>query len=190
MRHALSEANVQKIIVSSPHKGVTFYGITAKGKIQAQEAAEEALKNGLFDENTLIYSSDFLRCQETARIVQKVIQSTHLVLTTKLHERFFGDYDGKGDEHYKIVNEMDVSSLESNDVNVETAASVIKRVTSLIVDLEEQYENETILLVSHGFPCAVIDGLFHHLPIRELRANTPLFQNAEIRQITFEKPKQ
>ena len=63
MRHAESEYNVKSFISQDPNIKV---GITEKGRKQALEAGRK-LRDLDFD---IIFVSDFLRTQETARIVK------------------------------------------------------------------------------------------------------------------------
>ncbi len=147
MRHGRSEANNQGIIVSHFSNGLNNYGLTREGEKQIRESLQN--QNEL-DSSTIIISSDFLRARETADVAAKVLKTKPPRTSVLLRERFFGRYDGKEDIYYKMVWQMDEKNDRNTEYGVESPEEVQERVRILIRQLEEEYCNEKILLVSHG----------------------------------------
>ena len=178
MRHGQSQANVEGIIVSDPSIGIARYGLTETGKKQALESA------GSSDfKARAIYSSDFKRARETAKIVA-TLQKVPFIQTELLRERFFGQYNGTPDTQYQHVWEDDSASIEHGR-GVESPFSVLARVLSLVETIESSILEPTqVLLVAHGDVCQIL--LAHCAGLSPfLHRSIPHMQTAEIRRIRF-----
>ncbi len=179
MRHGESVANKEKKIISNPDIGTVQYGLTENGKSAVLDAFSSFDKKDLISR---IISSDFLRAMETAELVLKESGINTIEKTILLRERFFGNYDSCDDECYNIVWDADKSSQYNCDNGVESPYEVAERVKKLLSNCEENYENETILFVSHGDTLQIMQTVFSgqkahtHREIRHL-------EKAEIRHL-------
>jgi broad specificity phosphatase PhoE len=181
MRHGESEANVQEIILSDPENGVPGFGLTQNGK---QQVANSVLANEDLDENTLIYSSDFARTRETAEITKDILEIKEKIVFTKLlRERFFGDFEKTSNENYEVVWENDQNDQNNQFKNVENVNQVLNRIRKLIEALEEGFNDEKFLFVSHGDPLQISYTDFLGIYPSEHRTINPL-ETAEIRELT------
>lgn len=185
LRHGKSSANEYGIILSNPEEGVTNYGLTEEGKEQVRESVQGAKRKGIIDEKTIIYSSDFKRCRETSKIARDILQCGQIHLTEALRERYFGVWEKTSHSNYQKVWDLDAQNPNHNINNVESANDVLKRVMSLIYDLEEKYQNANILLVSHGDALQILQTAFNNLSPASHRQLPPLV-TAEIRELTKE----
>lgn len=146
MRHGESINNVLGI-ESCRIETQTPYALTEEGREQVAKASEAAPK---FD---AIYTSPFRRTIETAQIMAEA-QDLELSIEYLLHE-------------FKLPSELDQQPYEiaesvihapQNDLNhtaigdSETFDSMFKRLANILLELDKQHENETILLVTHGSP--------------------------------------
>ncbi|MEH6469027.1 MAG: histidine phosphatase family protein, partial [Porticoccus sp.] len=180
MRHGQSEANVEGIIASDPSVGCTAYGLTETGKTQASESIASSPN---ITANTHILSSDFLRARETADIVHQAIKGKHpLHFTEKLRERFFGELNGKSDSQYQKVWTLDKDNPDHHEYGVESASEVVARTAELIGVLENQFSNETFLLVGHGDVLQLLQSWFQGVSASEHR-QLPHLDTAEIRRL-------
>jgi probable phosphoglycerate mutase len=136
------------IILSDPKNGVNDFGLSDKGKEQVKEAVLK--NNNLLDNETVIYSSDFLRTKETAEIARKVLKAKEVNLHVNLRERNFGKWEKTGNENYSRVWEDDKIDSSHKNNSVESTEEVLKRTTKLILELEQKFKDKNILLVSHG----------------------------------------
>ncbi len=179
MRHATSIPNEAGIIVSWPENGLDeSQGLSDAGRSQAESAA----KNCQLDENTIIYTSDFSRASETAKIVSSVIGSSHPILSAELRERNFGDLELKSNTLYNDVWRADVSG-EDFGHKVESLDSVADRTIRLIEGIEMVYRNKNILLVSHGDTLQAIQAVYQRLhPALDYNKISPM-KNAEIKAL-------
>ncbi len=180
MRHGQSEANVEGIIASDPRVGCTAYGLTETGK---KQAADSIASSSDITSNTHILSSDFLRARETAEIVHKTIRGKYPIhFTEKLRERFFGEINSLSDSHYQKVWTLDKNDPDHHEFSVESANEVVARTAALINTLENQFSNETFLLVAHGDVLQLLQTWFQGVPASEHRQLTHL-NTAEIRRL-------
>jgi glucosyl-3-phosphoglycerate phosphatase len=183
LRHGTSQANEQGIILSHPREGTKGYGLTPEGREQVRASVMQAVMNGVLDASTIVYSSDFIRARETAEIASEILQSDGIVETTKLRERFFGNWEKTHNSNYQKVWDDDEKDAHHKNYGVESASEVLSRTTSLIVDLESLYQGRTILLVSHGDALQILQTAFENVSPTKHWQLSPL-QTAEIRELS------
>jgi probable phosphoglycerate mutase len=159
MRHGQSQANDEAIIVSSPAIGRISYGLTNTGREQARRSAQ-LLDCGA---DLRIYSSDFLRAQQTAGIVRDVLGTTcPVTVTPLLRERCFGDLDRQSAAAYQSVWDRDAVDPAHRDCGVESANAVAARSATLLASLERSYCGASLLLVAHGDVLQIMQTVFEH----------------------------
>ncbi|MCG8572204.1 MAG: histidine phosphatase family protein [Spirochaetes bacterium] len=179
IRHGESQANVLGKIVSHPENGIGGYGLTTKGK-------EQVIVNiKTYREvwnKPVILSSDFLRAKETAQIIAQQIGVNSILYTDQLHERNFGILELQPNQKYKEVWEKDKLNYNNKQYQVESVESVTNRTTELICQLETKYQDQQILLVSHGDTLQLLTLAFLNKNPHEICA-IPHLKNAEVREL-------
>ncbi|UYG03631.1 histidine phosphatase family protein [Halomonas sp. LR3S48] len=151
MRHGHSQANARRLIISTPARGLTAFGLSEQGEAQL----EALLAEWRWPIPTRILHSDFLRTTETARRVAAHF-GIALQPEPRLRERDFGDLEGLEDSHYEDVWTHDAIDPEHGEDGVESVASVAARMQGVIASLEQALRDETMLLVSHGDPLQIM----------------------------------
>ena len=184
LRHGQSKANLVGIILSNLEEGKKEkYTLTSEGENQVKISVENAKKEKLLDDKTIIYSSPFSRCKRTAEIVKEVLEvKGEILFDDRLRERWFGDFEGKHNSNYQKVWDIDRENPEHKKFNVESAKEVQERTMSLLADLEKKYKNKNILLISHGDALQIMQTGFHKKSPavhRELKH----IETAEIREL-------
>ena len=175
MRHGQSEANIKKIIATKPEDNLGQNGLTTEGRKQVEASAMQ-LKEVL--DELVIYSSDFLQTIETAAIVSKIF-NTEIIVTKKIRERDFGDFDGMSTKpnYQKVWDHDESDGPDSTYANSESVNSIIRRVGSLINEAEGAHNNKNILFVSHGDTIILYKAHFYgEMPLHHMK-------NAEIRKL-------
>jgi probable phosphoglycerate mutase len=146
IRHGESENNLLGI-ESCRIETQTKYGLTDEGREQVNRALASAPK---FD---AIYTSPFRRTIETAQIMAEA-QELELSIEFLLHEfKLPSELDQQPYEIAESVihapennfNRTPIGDSESFDIQFD-------RLKNLLLELDKQHENETILLVTHGSP--------------------------------------
>ncbi len=169
MRHGHSQANAERLIISTPGRGLSAFGLSPQGEAQL----EELLASWRWPAPTRILHSDFLRTTETARRV-----ATHFGLELqpepRLRERDFGDFEGLADSRYGDIWAHDACNPEHREYGVESVASVAARMQGVIASLEQALRDETVLLVSHGDPLQIMLTALEGRLLTEHRAREPL----------------
>ncbi|CAB9508865.1 Pfam:PGAM [Seminavis robusta] len=173
LRHGQSQANVAKLIASSPEIACQKYGLSDVGKEQAALAGDEAVE-AFHERNTreprlqavVLLSSDLLRAKETAEIVRdKLILAgipllyqnvgepridKGLAMETRLRERWFGEWDETSDTNYPNVWKDDAEDADHTIKGVESVNQVVSRSTKCICDWDERLERCMVICVAHG----------------------------------------
>lgn len=178
MRHGESEANVADLIVGDPTVGCSAYGLTPRGQQQAQDSAAHS---GLPGE-TLIFCSDFLRARQTAQIASRVLGCGQPVLEPRLRERFFGALEGTSASNYARVWSQDELDPEASHLGAEPAGQVAQRLGQHLSELEAGYQDQCILLVSHGDSLRFLQLWAAGRPLNE-HQSVRHFSQAEIRAL-------
>lgn len=181
MRHGTSTANEADIIVSNPNNGTCGYGLSKKGRAEAQTTADYAKEKLLLDSETVIIASDFMRARETAEILSKTLGVYIMTTTPKLRERFFGLLDGKKGENYNGIYNNDSKDIANTQNDVESVENVIVRVTALVNEMEKRYSGKNIVLVSHGDTLQILQSILTNSnPAKHYEMS---FAPAEIRKL-------
>ena len=145
MRHGESDANVSGVIVSDPKIGCERFGLTDRGSKQIIASVKGFTGEAI----TQIVCSDFLRTLQTAQLVANTLNLPQPEQEVSLRERFFGKWEGMSAEHYENIWQRDEMDKHSDD-GVEQPQEVAQRGLMVLERLEQQYQGEVILLVSHG----------------------------------------
>ena len=143
VRHGEVQSNINKIISGSNDEKLTEKGINQALKIK------EKLKNISFD---CIFCSPVLRAKQTANIIAP---NSNIIYDKRLEERNPGYMLG---HKRKEINQEEWNSLEKEITiyNSESLLAGINRTKSFINDIKKQYNNKTILIVTHMFICKSI----------------------------------
>lgn len=177
MRHGHSQANQQGVIVSSPERGITAFGLSELGEQQlAQLVAAWP-----WPVPTRVVHSDFLRTSQTAARVAANFALEPSV-DTRLRERHFGELEGQGDDRYPGVWAMDAEDSEHRYHQVEALSAVASRMRAVIDEWEQKVSGETIVLVSHGDPLQILLTALANKPLTQHREQQALLP-ASITQV-------
>jgi len=179
MRHGQSLANEQGLIISDPANGLLAeYGLSETGRKQVRVAAQ----NAALPRTTLIFSSDFSRAQQTAEIVRDILGAGKVILTPHLRERYFGDWEKTPNTNYENIWQLDKQSAYVHENKVEPLSAVLARTMRLIKDIERNYQNKDILLVSHGDTLQILQTGLASMTLTRHR-DLPHLETAEIRRL-------
>jgi probable phosphoglycerate mutase len=184
LRHGISVANEERIIISHPDSGVTGWGLSDRGAAECRRLLTPARLQalGLTREDCIVYSSDFLRAAETAAIFCQLNGFGAPILDVRLRERDFGRLERRTIDAYDLVWARDLEDDDHGFEGCEGTAKLAARLRSLLGDLESCWNEKQIVLVSHGDPLQVLQTILLGLPCNRHRA-LPHLGNAELRRI-------
>lgn len=188
LRHGQSRANLEGIVVSHLNNGILEeYTLTMDGENQVRKSTKKAKDDGLLGSDTIIYASTFSRARRSAEIAKEVLGvEDEINFDERLIERNFGDWEKTDSTAYPKVWDVDIKDPHHKEFNVESTQEVLKRMTSVIKDLEEKYSGKKILIVSHGDPLQILETGFRKISSSLHRSVEPL-KTAEIRSMNLAK---
>lgn len=170
VRHGQTQYNIEKRFT-----GQADVPLTEGGKQQARDLARD-----LPLDFTMIYSSDRIRCKETAAILNEKLNAP-VMYDERLRERNFGSLEGKfrADVDPAIIEKDKNQQYDYRPYGGESADDVKSRVFSFIADLQKNYKDKKILVVTSG---GVI-RLLHNVLNGEVHE---IIHNAAIHEFNFE----
>lgn len=164
VRHGETDFNIQ-----NRYAGSTDVELNENGINQAKSLAQ-SIENFPID---IIISSSKKRAFKTAQIIKRHINKT-LILSDDFIERNIGVYEGLTREEAKsrypklwsrnVLHELDNTQHEGESVN-----QVKQRVQNGLNDISNDYKDQNILLVTHGYVSRIIHGLLNDISDEELR---------------------
>ncbi|MEW5313606.1 MAG: hypothetical protein WDW38_005161 [Sanguina aurantia] len=180
VRHGETLWNLEARLQGQLH---TAPGLNTRGRLQAQALAV-ALSTEHLD---AIYSSDLLRCQETALAVASArAQHLQAVLDPRLRERHLGLLQGLTYSEAPVQQPAAWECLRDKSFDTavlgggESAEDVRRRVVAALEDIAAAHPGQRVLVVAHGgvlhaiyrhtmgrpFPGKVLNGSRHVLAIQ------------------------
>ena len=139
-RHGKSEANGKGHMT-----GQMDVSLAEQGMKDAEETAKV-----LPSDFTLIYSSDLIRCKQTAELINKKFDLP-IIYDARLRERSLGSLQGKQWADFSLLKEMDQNqAYDYRPYQGESVIDVRDRIFSLINELRENKNNDKILVVTHS----------------------------------------
>jgi len=138
--------------------------LTEKGRSQIKEKTQY-LKDKKID---LIFSSDVLRARQTAKIVAKEL-GLEVGQDLRLRDINWGVYQGKShQEAWGYYQHNMEEKFEKAPPEGESWLEVQKRMVDFIKEIEEKYNQKTILIVSHGDPLWLLESWTRELNKKEM----------------------
>lgn len=169
-RHGESEANVAGLIVSKLENGIASWGLTEAGVEQVRRSATIVSRlSRMFNPDSLIYASPFLRCIQTAEEIAQVIGTQMVSLADDLRERNFGEFEGRHADYYGKVYQLDRAHSGHNFFGVESTEEVAARVTGFVNRLEVLHQDRVVILVTHADVGEILKASLYGIPSWEHR---------------------
>ena len=189
LRHGQSEANAEGLIVSDPVNGVPRYGLTDKGRREAEAAArevEEIMKH-FPGHRLVIATSDFRRARETAEALRSslapdAVADHDFLIEQRLRERNFGELELQDSSRYAEVWKHDEVSASHSNFQVEPVESVARRASAAVQELDAKYDRAVVLLSSHGDTLQILLSASQGLDLR-LHRSLPHLGNCGLRRL-------
>ncbi|MFA6006665.1 MAG: class I tRNA ligase family protein [Candidatus Paceibacterota bacterium] len=154
MRHGEAENNVKKIVSYADQKNSH---LTPKGKEETMSTAKTVAVNKI----TKIFCSPFTRTLETAYIVadELGISRDNIVTDVRLWELNAGTFDGKKWAEWEVWAKSQENYYNARPEGGESHFDAKKRFGDFIYDIDSQFHNESILVVTHGIGLEVLPAV-------------------------------
>ena len=172
VRNGQTEENLQRIL-----QGHMPGTLTEKGKEQVRKAAELLSKEGI--KFTRLVSSDLKRAMDSAQIISDEL-NLPIIPMEILRERDWGKFTGMS-----IAEATDKYRIDGKWVfpegTTETEEGIYERANKALVELQKQFADETIIVVTHGQFARNLIAAHFECNYHEVAT----FVNAEIRMLNI-----
>ncbi|PIR58144.1 MAG: hypothetical protein COU71_00255 [Parcubacteria group bacterium CG10_big_fil_rev_8_21_14_0_10_38_31] len=147
MRHGESEHN-KKNVVSS--KVLNPHHLTEKGKTDIKGISQKVKKENI----DIIFSSDFVRTKETAEVLASEIDydKSKIIFDKRIRELNTGTFDGKSPRDYHNYFTTLEEKFTKAPPEGENLIELKNRVSEFLYEIEENYQDKNILIISHEYP--------------------------------------
>ena len=172
VRLGQTEENLQRIL-----QGHMPGTLTEKGKEQVLKAAELLFREGI--KCTRLVSSDLKRAMDSAQIISDKL-NLPIIPMEILRERDWGKFTGMS-----IAEATDKYRIDGKWVfpegTTETEEGIYERANKALVELQKQFADETIIVVTHGQFARNLIAAHFECNYHEVAT----FVNAEIRMLNI-----
>ena len=184
LRHGLSVANEQRLIISHPENAIEGWGLSERGVQECRRllAPQQLAAHAFSRDDTITYTSDFRRASETARIFCELNDLEEPIVDIRLRERNFGRFENRSIDAYDQVWARDVGDDSHTFEGCESTSALAVRLRDLLADLESRWQGKSIVLVSHGDPLQVFQTILRGMKCNAHRT-LPHLGNAELRRL-------
>lgn len=156
-----------------------------------EEGVEEAKKAGeiLKEKNIdLIFASDILRVKQTVEIVAKIMgfDLSKVTYDTRLRDLNWGDFGGKNKSEALAFFKDPLERFEKAPPNGENWNQCLERMVNVLNEIEDNFQGENVLIVSHGDPLWLLEGYVKDLSEEDLasqREREGTLRTGEIREL-------
>ena len=153
-------------------KGIIYPPIEKQGNIELLSESKEKLKKIAKkikkEKIDLIYCSDILRTRQTAEIVSKELGIKKINLDKRLRDTNLGIFHNRcKKEFYKFVGYKN-RKFSTKIPKGENWNDLEKRTKKFLKDIDKKYQNKRILVVGHGDPLWMLDGILRGLNQQQL----------------------
>jgi len=163
LRHGETRYQAEKLDVLYTKDENPDLSITENGKEKIKIVAKE-LKNKGID---LIYSSDYFRTKQTSKIVAEEL-GLDVKFDSRLIDTNFGIFHGKAGKEYRKLFSNKKERFSKRTPQGESWRDVRERAVAVITEIEKEYNNKTILIVSHADPVWLLAGYLKGLSEDEI----------------------
>jgi broad specificity phosphatase PhoE len=168
IRHGETDWNIE-----GRYQGQSDVPLNSRGIEQAEQLAHQLRLEAL----DAIYSSDLIRAQQTAELLNR-INGAPLFFDTRLREIDQGEWEGMLFDDIRIRYKKAFEDRLRDPLQVappggETVGEVRERVLAAINDIIAQYPNGLVAIVSHGLSLAIIKVYYNHLAIESVWDHIP-----------------
>lgn len=167
LRHGQTIYQTKKKNLVYPRSNKSKVNLTKRGENQVKKAAQELKKQKI----DLIFTSDFFRTRQTAKITAKELK-LEVNFDKRLRDLDWGVYRGvPKKEVYCYFSRHPGHRFYQRPPQGESWSDCKKRMINFIKEIDKKYKNKNILIISHGDPLWLLEGAVKELTNKELLEN-------------------
>ncbi len=162
LRHGQTIYQTEKLDEIYPWPDSPPVTLTKDGEEMIKAAAHQLKKENI----NLIFASDTHRVKQSAEIVEKEL-GIKSELDRRLRDSNFGSYNGGTISEFNNKFDSPKKRFLERSENGECRKDVKERVEGFLEEVEKKYENKNILIISHGDPLLMLEGIIKGLKTDE-----------------------
>lgn len=178
-RHGEADHNINGHIAAGPEKGRPIAKLTKEGIRQIEKTAQELKKEKI----DIIYCSPYTRTKQTAKIIAKAT-GAKVIVEKQLGEINTGVFNGRLVSEYEKFFEKPIDKFFKSPLGGESLSEVKKRMLSISKVINKNHVNKNILIVSHGDPLWMLEGVLKGFSNNEI-LDFPILKVGEWRKLEF-----
>ena len=184
LRHGKTEYQKGKANFTYPRKPIESVPLSDEGVEQIKRRAKQV--KGLNIDK--IYASDFLRTKQTAEIVKKEVGlGGDIIFDIRLRDLDLGIWHDKKKEDFYNKFPVGRSFFKKGPEGGESWDDLRERMIDVVREIDDRNKNKSILIVSHGDPLWILEGVFKDKSktelIEEKRSKDGFIKTAELRRL-------
>jgi len=183
LRHGQTIYQTKKKNLVYPRSNKSKVNLTKKGENQIKEATQELRKQKI----NLIFSSDFFRTRQTAKIVAERLNK-RIHFDKRLRDVNLGIYHGGPKKDY--CRDFPIHSknrFNKKPPKGESWLDCQKRMLNFLKDIDKRLKGKTILIISHGDPLWLLEGAVKNWSLGKLlkikSGKIGIIKTGELRQL-------
>lgn len=139
---------------------------STKTGVKQIKTVTKSLKKAGID---LIFSSDFFRTRQTAKIVSEELGIGKINFDKRLRDVNLGIYrGGLKKDFYRDFPVDSENRFNKKPAGGESWNEVRKRMLSVLREIDKKYKGKTILIISHGIPLWLLEGAVKNWSMEKL----------------------
>lgn len=148
-------------------------GLNNMGRAQALSARDQWTDVSI----SAIYSSDLLRARQTAELIAESL-GLIVILEPRLREMNLGAWEGMLSSDIEVQYPQELAERSRDPFHArapqgESPFEVAERVIAAVEDIVQKHDGESVLIVAHGIPLAVIICRAQGFPMDEVYGHVP-----------------
>lgn len=154
LRHGEGEHNLKQVLAAGKETSDNSYKLTSVGIAQATKAGKAFKKHKL----DVIFASPYVRTMETAKIISE-ITGAPVVTDERLSEVDGGNFNGRPIGDYFRFFKDDAERFIKTPPGGENLTNIKRRTLAFLKDVNEKHSDKNILIVGHGDPLWMMEGV-------------------------------
>lgn len=177
LRHGEARSNKERFVSCWPEK--IYNPLNLKGVRQIKKLIP-ILKKEKID---LIFSSDLLRCKQTAKIIAKSLR-LKIKLDKRLREIKLGIFDGEPEDDWNNFFKTPKERFTRRPKGGENYRDIRKRVIKFLKKINKKYKNKKIIIVSHGAILFMLEAIIRGFNEKQeiIHRKELIFKKGELRK--------
>jgi len=185
LRHGETIYQVEKRELTYPWPEKKPILLTEKGQAKIKKIAKKLRKEKI----DLIFSSDMPRTGQTAEIVAKEL-GIKIIFDERLRDVNLGVYHGRTKKEFFRDFPKNLGRFNRKPPQGESWSDCKKRMIECLNEIDKKYNHKNILIISHGDPLWLLEGIMEGLDERRLlerKIKGKYIKVGELRKIDFKR---